>query len=54
MEKSENFYRDRVLSGVESVNVVHESENVIAFEHTRPSYTAHYVVIPKSEIDSRG
>ena len=52
METDESFYRDRVLSGVEPVNVVHDSENVIAFEHTRPSYTAHYVVIPKSEIDS--
>ena len=52
MSESGNFYRDSVLSGIEPINTLYESEQVIAFEHTRPSYTTHYVVIPKSEVDS--
>lgn len=46
-----NFYRDRVLNGELDVDRVFESDSVIAFRHTRPSYPEHIVVIPKQEID---
>ena len=49
---SEDFYCDQVLSGLTSVKKVVETENVLAFHHTRPFYPMHVVVIPKSHISS--
>ncbi|MFN0146007.1 MAG: HIT domain-containing protein [Dehalococcoidia bacterium] len=49
----EDFYCGEVLSGRTPVEVVHETGNVLAFEHTRPHYKdAHVVVIPKRHIAS--
>ncbi|MET9387905.1 HIT domain-containing protein [Streptomyces sp. NPDC002928] len=42
-----DFYCDEALSGNTPVNVVEETETVLAFEHTRPSYPVHIVVVPK-------
>jgi histidine triad (HIT) family protein len=47
-----DFYCDEVLSGKTPVNIVFESETILAFHHTRPSYTTHIVVIPKRHIAS--
>ncbi len=47
-----DFYCDEVLSGRRAVQIVAETENILAFHHTRPSYPAHIVVIPKQHIDS--
>ncbi|MDB5084104.1 MAG: family hydrolase [Bacilli bacterium] len=49
---SEDFYCDEVLSGKTLVNKVFETENVLAFHHTRPFYPVHIVVIPKIHISS--
>lgn len=49
---SANFYRDEVLSGRTPVQVVAETQRVLAFHHTRPAYPVHIVVIPKLYIDS--
>ena len=47
-----DFYCDEVLSGRTPVKRVVETENVLAFHHTRPFYPVHIVVIPKQHIDS--
>ena len=47
-----DFYCDQVLSGRTPVQRVLETENVLAFHHTRPFYPVHIVVIPKRHIES--
>lgn len=49
---SDDFYCDEALSGRTPVDVVAESEAVLAFRHTRPIWTEHIVVIPKRHIAS--
>lgn len=49
---SEDFYCDEVLSGRTSVNKVTETENVLAYHHTRPFWPTHIVVIPKRHVSS--
>ncbi len=49
---SNNTYCDEILSGSLSVKRVMETERVLAFHHTRPSYEVHIVVIPKKHIPS--
>lgn len=49
---SEDFYCDEVLSRRTSVAKVLETDNVLAFHHTRPFYPVHVVVIPKRHIPS--
>jgi histidine triad (HIT) family protein len=49
---TDDFYCDEVLSGRTPVDMVCETENVLAFRHTRPSYPVHIVVIPKRHINS--
>ena len=47
-----DFYCDEVLSGKTLVERVLETERVLAFQHTRPAYVVHIVVIPKLHIPS--
>ncbi len=47
-----DFYCDNIINGNLKVDIVHESENVIAFQHTRPYFEAHIVIIPKRHINS--
>ncbi|SET54310.1 histidine triad (HIT) family protein [Salinibacillus kushneri] len=47
-----DFYCDEVLSGKTEINKVRETENVLAYYHTRPSYPVHIVTIPKKHISS--
>ncbi|MBK7935528.1 MAG: HIT domain-containing protein [Acidobacteria bacterium] len=49
---SEDFYCESVLSGLIEVNKVLETENVLAYHHTRPFWETHIVVIPKRHISS--
>ncbi len=49
---SDDFYCDEVLSGKTSVRVVHETERVLAYHHTRPFWPVHIVVIPKEHVPS--
>jgi histidine triad (HIT) family protein len=49
---TEDFYCDEVLSGKTKVNKVLETENVLAYYHTRPFYPVHIVAIPKKHIPS--
>jgi histidine triad (HIT) family protein len=49
---TDDFYCDEVLSGRTAVQRVHETENVLAYHHTRPYWPVHIVVIPKCHIAS--
>ncbi|MBL4957421.1 HIT domain-containing protein [Bacillus velezensis] len=49
---TEDFYCDEVLSGKTKVNKVLETENVLAYHHTRPFWPVHIVAIPKKHISS--
>ncbi|WP_019534793.1 HIT domain-containing protein [Paenibacillus ginsengihumi] len=49
---SEDFYCDEVLSGRTPVRKVLETDNVLAYHHTRPYYPVHIVAIPKKHIPS--
>jgi histidine triad (HIT) family protein len=52
MYQGNDFYCDEVLSGRTPVEKVIETDNVLAFYHTRPYWPVHIVVIPKRHIDS--
>ena len=47
-----DFYCDEALSGRTPVKVVLETNDVLAFHHTRPHWAVHIVVIPKVHIPS--
>lgn len=47
-----DFYCAEVISGKTLVTKIVETENVLAFQHTRPAYPVHIVVIPKQHIES--
>jgi histidine triad (HIT) family protein len=49
---TEDFYCDEVLNGKTQINKVLETENVLAYYHTRPFYPVHIVAIPKKHITS--
>jgi len=49
---TEDFYCDEVLSGRTQVKIVRETDNVLAYYHTRPFWPTHIVVIPKRHISS--
>jgi histidine triad (HIT) family protein len=49
---TEDFYCDEVLSGKTTVKVVRETDNVLAYHHTRPFWPKHIVVIPKRHVSS--
>lgn len=47
-----DFYCDEALSGKTRISIVHETDDVLAFHHTRPFWPVHIVVIPKAHIPS--
>ncbi len=47
-----DFYCDEALSGKTKVRKVKETEDVLAFHHTRPYWPVHIVVIPKQHVPS--
>lgn len=49
---AEDFYCEEALSGRTPVTKIHETDNVLAFHHTRPFWPVHIVVIPKRHIGS--
>jgi len=48
----DDFYCEQVLSGKTPVDVVLETDGVLAFHHTRPFWPVHIVVIPKAHAPS--
>ncbi|WP_340016293.1 HIT domain-containing protein [Paenibacillus sp. FSL K6-1318] len=49
---TQDFYCNEVLNGKTKVDVVWETDQVLAYHHTRPYYDHHIVVIPKIHIQS--
>ena len=49
---TDDFYCDEALSGRTPIERVLETDNVLAFHHTRPYWPVHIVVIPKRHVDS--
>ena len=49
---TDDFYCDEALSGNTPVEVVAETDGVLAFHHTRPFWPVHIVVIPKQHVPS--
>ena len=49
---TDDFYCDEALSGRTPVRVVAETEDVLAFHHTKPFWPVHIVVVPKRHIPS--
>ena len=47
-----DFYCDVALSGKVKLEIVKETENVLAFYHTKPFWPVHIVVIPKKHVPS--
>jgi len=45
-KKEGNFY-EKVLSGEIEVEKVYNSDNVLAFYHTKPKYKTHIILLPK-------
>lgn len=49
---TEDFYCDEVFGGKTSVEKVLETDKVLAYNHTRPFWETHIVVVPKAHVDS--
>lgn len=47
-----DFYCDEALNGHTPVDVVTETDDVLAFHHTRPFWPVHIVVVPKRHVPS--
>jgi len=50
MSKTKDFYCDFVFSGKIMVRKVRETDNLLAFYHTKPSYKFHVVIVPKEHV----
>lgn len=50
--KGNDFYCDVALKDIASLKKEYESENVLAYHHTRPYWPVHIVVVPKKHIPS--
>ena len=51
-DEMEDFYCEEVLSGKTEIEKVFETDNVLAYHHTRPFWETHIVVIPKTHVDN--
>lgn len=49
---SDDFYCDEAISGKTPIDVVLETDDVLAFHHTRPYWPIHIVVVPKMHVPS--
>ncbi|MFF5567706.1 HIT domain-containing protein [Streptomyces sp. NPDC012623] len=47
-----DFYCHQAIPGLVPIKVVAETDDVLAFEHTNPSYPVHIVVVPKKHTPS--
>lgn len=50
--KGSDIYCDLVLTKSIEYDIVKETDNVLAYYHTEPSYAVHIVVLPKKHIAS--
>ncbi|MFA6081815.1 MAG: HIT domain-containing protein [Patescibacteria group bacterium] len=47
-----DFYCDFVLNDKIKVNIIKETDMVLAFFHTKPSWAFHVVIVPKTHISN--
>ena len=47
-----DFYCDVALKGILKLEKEYESEDVLAYHHTRPYWPVHIVIVPKKHIPS--
>jgi histidine triad (HIT) family protein len=47
-----DFYCHQAIPGLVDIEVVTETDRVLAFHHTRPSHSVHIVVVPKVHVPS--
>lgn len=45
-----DFYCEEALTGKTPIEKLYESEKVLAFYHTKPSFETHIVIIPREHI----
>ncbi|WKZ24745.1 MAG: HIT domain-containing protein [Patescibacteria group bacterium] len=50
MSNKYDFYCEEALLDKTAIDIVFESDNILAFNHTNPSYQTHIVTIPKKHI----
>jgi histidine triad (HIT) family protein len=48
--ETNDFYCDQVFSGMTTVEKVEETQRVLAFFHTKPSYKVHIVIVPRTHV----
>ena len=46
-----DFYCEQVIPGKIKVDIIFETDQVMAFHHTNPYWERHVVIIPKMHID---
>jgi len=49
---TDDFYCDEAISGRTEIDVVVETDDVLAFHHTRPFWPVHFGVVPKQHVPS--
>lgn len=47
-----DIYCDLIIPGKAEIRIVKETENILAFHHTKPFWPTHIVVTPKKHIPS--
>lgn len=47
-----NIYREQIIPGKLKVDIIFETDLVMAFHHTKPYWEHHVVIIPKQHIDA--
>jgi len=47
-----DFYCDEIISSRTKVDILFETDLVMAFHHTQPYFEQHIVIIPKEHLDS--
>ncbi|MFJ2397297.1 HIT family protein [Streptomyces sp. NPDC087843] len=47
-----DFYCHQAIPGLVDIDVVTETDRVLAFHHTRPAHPVHIVVVPKEHVPS--
>ena len=45
-----DFYCEEALTGKTKLDILYDSETVMAFNHTKPSFETHIMIIPKKHI----
>jgi histidine triad (HIT) family protein len=50
--QGDDIYCDVIIPRTVYIKVLHETDMILAFEHTRPRWYVHYVVTPKRHVAS--